>query len=123
MDTIPAPMPTDPVVDALLTDWLEQTKTVQDVYGISREGREQIEKLLADKKAKPANSSVLRMPTVGTSAALRSRRLSTLIETITQLKADMIDTGGIPTRFYKYVEELSIYTSKSLATLQPKTPE
>ena len=123
MDTIPAPMPTDPVVDALLTDWLEQTKTVQDVYGISREGREQIEKLLADKKAKPANSSALRMPTVGTSAALRSRRLSTLIETITQLKADMIDTGGIPTRFYKYVEELSIYTSKSLATLQPKTPE
>lgn len=123
MDTIPAPMPTDPVVDALLTDWLEQTKTVQDVYGISREGREQIEKLLANKKAKSANSSALRMPTVGTSAALRSRRLSTLIETITQLKADMIDTGGIPTRFYKYVEELSIYTSKSLATLQPKTPE
>ena len=102
MDTIPAPMPTDPVVDALLTDWLEQTKTVQDVYDISREGREQIEKLLADKKVKPANSSALRMPTVGTSAALRSRRLSTLIETITQLKADMIDTGGIPTRFYKY---------------------
>ena len=120
MDILP---PNDISLDALLLDWIEQTKQVQEVYGISRQNRDRVTELLANKAAAPVNPSALRMPTMGTSAALRLRRLLTLNETITQLKADIIDVGGIPTRFLKYVEELSVYTSKNISTLQPKPQE